>query len=361
MVQLVLRGLFILMTGAVAGLYASRAFWDSASGILLVVSISLLVSGGIILADALTPKKRLSSVSGVFLGLLVGMGAAYSLSFLVEYVGVLFPDLPGEFLEGVKVLLGVICVYGAISLVLQTKDDFRFVIPYVEFSKKIRGMRPLVLDTSVIIDGRILDIVHTQIMQGLVIVPRFVLNELQAVADSSDKLKRARGRRGLDIVAKLQASPQVDVSIDESEVEGPSVDQKLLTLSAELKARLLTTDFNLSKVADVRGVEVVNINQLAEALRPVVLPGERMCVKVVKPGESPGQGVGYLDDGTMVVVEYARDKLGTEIDLSVTSVLQTSAGRMIFGRLDERAGGDSGGGSGNDASSGGRGGKRGST
>jgi uncharacterized protein YacL len=333
MIQLVLRGLFLLMTAAVAALYAVRAFAESASGIILTIALALIISGLIVLIDIYTPRKRLSAISGVFLGLIVGMLAAYALTFLVDYTATIFFDIPDDLIQGVKVLIGVVCVFVSISLILQTKDDFRFVIPYVEFAKQIRGHRPMVLDTSAIIDGRIHDVAQTQIIQGLLIVPRFVLNEIQTVADSSDRLKRARGRRGLDVLAKLQTSPNVEFAIDESDAQGANVDQKLMSLAHDLNGRILTTDFNLTKVAQLRGIDVININSLAQALRPVVLPGELMTVKIIKPGEGPNQGVGYLDDGTMIVVESARDRIGQDVALSVTSVLQTAAGRMIFGRL----------------------------
>ncbi|QNN20976.1 PIN/TRAM domain-containing protein [Planctomycetales bacterium ZRK34] len=332
MIQIVLRGLFVLMTAMVAGMYALRSFSDSAQKLLLSIGSAMLIAGLIVLADIFTPRKRLSSLSGAFFGLLVGMLAAYSLSFIIDYISTLFP-VRSELMEGAKVFTGVVCVFAAISMILQTKDDFRFVIPYVEFAKQIRGNRPMLLDTSAIIDGRILDIGQTQIIQGLLIVPRFVLNEMQTIADSADKLKRARGRRGLDIVAKLQANPTLDISIEDAEAEGATVDQKLVSLAQDLHARIITTDFNLTKVAELRGVDVININTLAEAMRPVVLPGELLSVRVVKPGESPGQGVGYLEDGTMVVVENARPHIGHDIALTVTSSLQTAAGRMIFGKL----------------------------
>lgn len=335
MIQFILRGLFLLMTAVVAALYAVTTFGKPGDElkILATMAVPLVVAAALILWDILTPRKKLSAVSGVFLGLIVGMLAAYAMSFLVTYVGILFSSAPKELLQGIQVFLGVICVFGAVSLILQTKDDFRFIIPYVEFAKQIRGPRPMILDTSAIIDGRILDIAQTQILSGMLIVPRFVLNELQTISDSADKLKRARGRRGLDILTKLQNHPLIDVSIEDADVEGATVDQKLLTLSDDLHARLLTTDFNLAKIAEVRGVDVININRLAEALRPVLLPGEEMNVQLIKPGESPTQGVGYLEDGTMIVVEHGRPHLGSNVPITVTSVLQTSAGRMIFGRL----------------------------
>jgi len=241
-------------------------------------------------------------------------------------------------LRGVKVFIGLITCYLSISLVIQTKDDFRFVIPYVEFAKQIRGTRPTVVDTSVIVDGRIIDILDTGVMQGTLIVPKFVLNELQTIADSTDKLRRARGRRGLDVLQKLQDQSQVEVVIEDREPEGAGVDQKLVNLAMEMQGRILTNDYNLNKIARLRGLEVINLNDLAKALRPVVLPGERISVTLVKPGESAGQGVGYLEDGTMVVVEGGAEHLKETVSLTVTSTLQTSAGRMIFGKYEGPAG-----------------------
>jgi uncharacterized protein YacL len=191
----------------------------------------------------------------------------------------------------------------------------------------------------VIIDGRIADIANTRILEAELIVPRFVLNELQTIADSSDKLKRSRGRRGLDMLNKLQLNENVDIRILETTPERSApdagVDEMLVDLALQLGGgKVVTNDYNLNKIAQFRGVTVININDLANALKPVVLPGESLVVKVIKPGEEMGQGVGYLDDGTMVVAEGARDRVGEVVELTVTSVLQTSAGRMIFGRLD---------------------------
>jgi uncharacterized protein YacL len=222
---------------------------------------------------------------------------------------------------------------------MRTKDDVRFVVPYVEFTKQTKGARPLVLDTSAIIDGRIADLYRSKLFDAPLIVPRFVLAELQLISDSADKLKRKRGRRGLDILKEMQANPIIDVEIDDTpplaeleEVEG--VDQKLVLFTKNCNGRLATTDYNLSKVAQVRSVDVLNINDLASSLKTIALPGEAMQVKIIKPGEEADQGIGYLDDGTMVVVEGARDKIGRELVISITSSLQTSAGKMIFGKFE---------------------------
>lgn len=349
MILYILRGAFILIAASVTMLYVlsfqnELAAQDKTlpfSTVVLMLGTTLGVAGVVIAIDIATRRKKLAAVSGVFLGLIAGLVAAYALSFVVDLVALLFAPPYGSerasflnLLQGVKVLIGLVTCYLGISLVIQTKDDFRFVIPYVEFAKQIRGNRPTVLDTSVIIDGRILDIVNTRLLQGVLVVPKFVLNELQTVADSPDKLRRARGRRGLDTLQKLQDNQIVEVHIDDSDAEGAGVDQKLISLAQQMQARVMTNDFNLNKIATLRGVDVINLNDLAKALRPVVLPGEHMQVRLVKGGEGPTQGVGYLDDGTMVVVENGRTHLGEEVEISVTSTLQTSAGRMIFGRLD---------------------------
>ncbi|MFA5787257.1 MAG: PIN domain-containing protein [Actinomycetota bacterium] len=194
--------------------------------------------------------------------------------------------------------------------------------------------RPKVLDTSVIIDGRLLDVVKAGFVEGHLILPQFVLAELHSIADSGDELRRARGRRGLEVLAALQRDPHVDVRMSEEEFpEVFDVDAKLVRLAREGSATLVTNDFNLSRVAELQGVSVLNLNELAAALRPVVLPGEMIRVQLQKEGREAGQGVGYLEDGTMVVVEGGRGSLGKSVDASVTSVLQTSAGRMIFCRL----------------------------
>jgi len=221
---------------------------------------------------------------------------------------------------------------------MQTKDDFRFIIPYVEFSKQTKGNCPLLLDTSVIIDGRIADIASTKVITSPMVIPRFILNELQNIADSSDRLRRNRGRRGLDILNKMQTNPEIDLSIQDitlvSKEAAEPVDHKLVSAAQKLAGKVVTNDYNLNKVASIRGVDVINVNDLANALKSVLLPGEILQVKVVKPGDQQGQGVGYLEDGTMVVIEQGRQYLHRDVEVVVTSVLQTSAGRMIFGKID---------------------------
>ncbi|MCA9051734.1 MAG: PIN/TRAM domain-containing protein, partial [Planctomycetaceae bacterium] len=235
--------------------------------------------------------------------------------------------------NAVQMLIGAVICYSLVSFLLQTRGDFRFIIPYVEFVKEMKGRKPYVLDTSVIIDGRIADVVETQILESQLVVPDFVLREVQDIADSSDKNRRARGRRGLEVLAILQKSPHTDVRLHETsraDFRSTAVDHKLVELAKLLRGGVITNDFNLNKVASVQGIPVINLNDVANALRPRFIPGERLKLKIIKEGEGPGQGVGYLDDGTMVVCEGAANMLGKDIDSIVTSVLQSSAGRMIF-------------------------------
>lgn len=280
--------------------------------------------------DIFFPKKRVEIISAVYFGLLIG----FLLSFL--FIKALSPAI-GKWMYGpvVELLITLAIPYLCISLLLQTKDDFRFIIPYVEFSRELKAGKPLVMDSSALIDGRIAEVVDTHIVDGQIIVPQFVLHEIQEIADSNDKLRRTRGRRGLEVLAKLQNNPNVDVRMRESERgegDGQTVDQRIVEVAKQVGGRVVTNDFNLNKVASVQGIDVINLNDVANALKPRYLPGERLKIKVIKEGESAGQGVGYLDDGTMVVCESASHLIGKEIDVIVTSVLQSSAGRMIFGR-----------------------------
>jgi uncharacterized protein YacL len=310
----------------------------------------LAIGGVVLLTDMKERQKQITTISAIYFGLLLGLllGWLFALALdpIVRSLSVTLPDASQVKLVIVtRVLITVICCYVTISTLLQTKDEFRFIIPYVEFSKQVKGGRPLVLDTSVIIDGRIADVCDTRLIDTKLVVPRFVLQELQAIADSSDKLKRNRGRRGLDVLKRLQSNPRIDLQMHDGNVpelrtgERIRVDERLVILAKALGARVVTNDFNLNKIAQLQGVDVINLNELANALKTVALPGEYLSVRLVKPGDQIGQGVGYLDDGTMVVVEQGRPLIGQEVSIVVTSVLQTPAGRMIFGRPDQRASG----------------------
>ncbi len=337
----ILRAIFVLIMVGVAMNYAEtkdgfQAAQVPATSVFVIgLGMACLVLG----LDVFVPQKSLLAMSGLFFGIIVGLLVAYGASLIVNLlVDAYRPGVANDpLVNTTKIVIGIISCYLATSFILQTKDDVRFVIPYVEFVKQRKGQHPLILDTSVIIDGRIAEILEAWVVDAPVIVPRFVLNELQMVADSADKLKRNRGRRGLDVVNRLQKIETIEVQFHESDEGtglGQPVDQRLVLLAESIDGRIVTNDFNLNKVARIRGVRVVNLNDLANALKPVFLPGETMLVKIIKPGEEQGQGIGYLDDGTMVVVEQGRDHIGQSIGITVTSVLQTSAGRMVFGRPD---------------------------
>jgi uncharacterized protein YacL len=319
---------------------------DSTSG---YAAFFTILGGGllIVVTDILLRNKQITTLSAIYFGLLLGLLLGNILStalepFLFDWNSPNAASMPGLHQRKalVTLLITVVCCYIAISTLLQTKDEFRFIIPYVEFSKQLKGNKPLVLDTSVIIDGRIADVCDTRFVDTRLIVPRFVLQELQSVADSSDKLKRNRGRRGLDMLKRMQNNPKVELEMHEANLpelrDVHKVDERLVALAKAIGARVVTNDYNLNKIAQLQGVEVINLNELANALKSVALPGETMNVRLVKPGDQFGQGVGYLEDGTMVVVEQGRSSIGQEVLITVTSVLQTPAGRMIFGRIEQR-------------------------
>lgn len=328
----VARGLFILIaTGS--GLVLTRKIndaYDTAVNHVWVMLACALGATVLAILDWLHPRKPIAKISAVAFGLIVGVG----LGALFRLVVALTPINKPEVLDSVQLVLTVVFSCVAVVIIMQTKDEFRFVIPYVEFSRQLKGLRPLILDTNVIIDGRVADICETRLIDSPVVVPRFVLQELQEIADSTDRLTRNKGRRGLDILNRLQRCDKIDVTIHETpRAPGELVDNRLLSLAKELSARIMTNDFNLNKIAQLQGVEVININELANALKPAVIPGEEMTISILRPGDQPGQGVGYLDDGTMVVVEQGRDRMGQEVRVVVNSVYQTQAGRMIFGKI----------------------------
>jgi uncharacterized protein YacL len=345
MILHILRALFVLLVTAVAWSFV-RDPATFGTDAWLIVAIPLILGVLLVCADILAPRKKLSLFSGAFFGLVVGISIAYSLSYVTPLVLDQFEYFTNQSLDRfrdpltryINLLIGTATCYLAISFILQTKDDFRFIIPYVEFSKQTKGARQIIIDTSVLIDGRIADIAQTGIIESQLIVPRFVVQELQTIADGSDKLKRNRGRRGLDTLADLKGNQRIElIDYDPSGRQDAKlpVDEQLLHLAKDLNARVLTNDLNLNKVATLRGVDVINLNDLANAMKPVVLPGEKMVVKLVKPGEEPGQGVGYLDDGTMVVVEQGRPHINEDVEFVVTNTRQTSAGKMIFGRMGD--------------------------
>lgn len=339
----VLRGLFIFVVAAIAYLYAEKVEVLSQRQHAVVI-FAVMGAFLIVVVDMVWPRKSLRALAGILFGLLAGVLVTLVFSLTVNFMADVFMPMgqtaqsPNFLLRFIKFMVGAVSCYLTISFVMQTKDDFRFVIPYVEFSRQTKGARPFLLDTSVIIDGRIADICQTGIIESEVTIPRFILQELQSIADSADRMKRKRGRRGLDILNTMQTDKRVDLVIRDMDFAadlGRSVDEMLVAAAERTDGRIVTTDYNLNKIARLRGIDVINVNDLANALKPVFLPGEGLKLKIVKPGEGPAQGVGYLDDGTMVVVEQARNRIGKTVDITVTSALQTSAGRLVFGKLAE--------------------------
>lgn len=334
MALLILRVVFITVAAGIATLFFRAGFSSGPSYLpYLVIAGLVLLSLGVIAIDVFIPRKQIEVISAVYFGLLVGFLLTYILLVAMQP---LIDESP--FTPPLRLLMAAVLCYVCTSLLLQTKDDFRFVIPYVEFSRDLKGMRPLVLDTSSIIDGRLAELAETNIIDSQVIMPSFVLAELQAIADSNDRLRRARGRRGLDILNKLRAHPKIDFQIYDRELPefaGQPVDMKLVVLAKHLEGKIVTGDFNLNKVAKVHNVAVINLNEIAASLRPQFLPGEAFEVRIVKAGEGADQGIGYLDDGTMVVVEGGRYRINATLPVVVTSTLQTQAGRMLFAKVED--------------------------
>ena len=267
----------------------------------------------------------------------VGIIAGFLIAFLPSVI--LFRSYPGWIFA---LCLYAICgVIGYIIAVQKKEDLLGFFRPsrsqQAAEGPPARSVAARILDTSVIIDGRVADICYSGFLEGELVVPRFVLNELQTIADSDDPLKRNRGRRGLDVLNALQRQERVEVRIEELDFpELSGVDSKLVALAKAMNLPVMTNDFNLNKIAELQGVRVLNINELSNSLKPVVLPGESVSVTLIREGKEPGQGVGYLDDGTMMVVEGGKKHIGRQVDTTVTSILQTPAGRMIFAALKEK-------------------------
>jgi uncharacterized protein YacL len=269
----------------------------------------------------------------VLLGIFIGLGITVLLGMLLIRIEKFGPQL--------VLLVGIIAIYFGVAITLSMKEELYFFFPGLARPEDAAGADaanatpPKLLDTNVIIDGRIADIARAGFIEGAILVPNFVLEELHLIADSSDTLRRNRGRRGLDILNAMQQEPDLNISVL-SEYETvfrntDPVDARLVLLAKEVRGMIVTNDFNLNKVAQLQGIRVLNVNELANAVKPVVLPGEEMTVTVVREGKEPEQGVAYLDDGTMVVIERGKDRIGETIPVTVTSVLQTVAGKMIFG------------------------------
>ncbi|RMG08841.1 MAG: PIN/TRAM domain-containing protein [Planctomycetota bacterium] len=303
---------------------------EAAFGAMLVAGLLAML---VILADALAvARSNIATVSAIVFGLLVGFLTAQLFVGIVSLL-VNFDDPQSQdVLNGIRLATTLIFCYLGPAYLLRTKDDFRFIVPYVEFRPQSKGPRPLVLDTSAIIDGRVVELAAAGVFDAPFVVHRAVVEELQRIADAADKNRRVRGRRGLDKLRELQSLPGVEVELPQATFGG-EVDRQLLELAKARAGRLVTVDYNLQKVAELEGVPVLNLNEVARATQPEHLPGDRLELKIVRPGEGARQGVGYLDDGTMVVVAEGRELKGQEVAVVVTKAIQSSAGRMVFARL----------------------------
>ena len=321
----------LLLAGMVAVATASRPLpW----GLLPNAALGLALGVAAIFLETRIRSVTAKEIAGGFLGALAGV--LFALLVSVPLAKIPMAAETQVFLQSLGLLL-----FTYVGLMLGfTRGEWFDPLSVVAYFRGTTTQKNVkILDTSVIIDGRIADICETGFMDGTLVIPQFVLKELQQVADSADSLKRNRGRRGLDILQKVRKMSGIDVEISELDFpEVKEVDLKIIELAKEMDAKIVTNDFNLNKVAQVRGVLVLNINELANALKPVVLPGEFMRVFILKEGKEYNQGVAYLDDGTMVVVDNARKLLGKNVDVTVTSVLQTTAGKMIFGKTIEAPG-----------------------
>jgi uncharacterized protein YacL len=319
--------LFVVVTCYLIQPFGLAPQWDAAAG-------------GVIGAAIVVFEWRLHSVSlkrliGAAFGSILGIFGAYLFALVIRN------SLPaGRTQSFLQIMVMLLMAYVGLAVGASKGDLLNLsALGGVFGGEKQLKKSYKILDTSVIIDGRIADIAETGFLDGTIVIPQFVLRELQLVADSADSLKRNRGRRGLDILQRLQKVASVQIQIVEDDFPAVrEVDLKLIELAKVYEGKIITNDFNLNKVAQLQGVEVLNINELANSLKPIVLPGETMKVFVLKEGKEYNQGVAYLDDGTMVVVDNARKMIGKNIDVSVTSVLQTTAGKMIFGKWDERRG-----------------------
>jgi uncharacterized protein YacL len=341
MVLIALRTIFFLVSIGIAVLIFNSAPMRSApSWVPWAVLITMVtIPLGAIAADLWIKRKDLTVITSIYFGLLIGVFLTYVAVLALSPLLASFSASP--VVAWVPPILGMLLCYVSTSVLLQTRNDFRFIIPYVQFARDVRGLRPNVLDISCIVDGRIAELADTGLFQSRFVVPAAVMEDLQTSADAPEKHRRMRGRRGLDVLTRLRNTPTIEIEIlsnREPLAESNSIESELIELTRELGGRIITNDPNLMKIASVRGIAALNVNDVAVALRPSYVPGDMLDVKLVKPGEEPGQGVGFLDDGTMVVVEHGRDVIGRTISVSVTSTLQTSAGRLVFARPEMHRG-----------------------
>jgi len=330
---IVLRILFILISiSLTSAYYLAWSFKAALIAGIIAAAVSLAL---IILIEYISHSLQTRTIFATIIGLITGLTLGHLINLALTSSG-------GDFVARYGFILRPFMYhffgFAVMMFFFINNEEIAFLDKI--FSDKMEdgnsSISYKILDTSVIIDGRIADICDTGFLEGILVIPNFVLYELQMIADSADSIKRNRGRRGLDILNKMQKDQSIMVKISDMDFpEVHEVDTKLVKLAKVMGAKVITNDFNLNKVAEFHGVSVLNINQLSNALKPIVLPGEEMGVTLIKEGKDPNQAIGYLDDGTMVVVENGRKKLNEDVDVIVTSVLQTTAGRMIFTRLKE--------------------------
>lgn len=316
---------FFLILSAALGYYIGLFFQ------LPVLGIQAGCLSGLVLIFLESRMRRVSvrGLSSMVFGLLLGVFMAKLISDIMMFLPI------GVFWHSVtKVILTLIFSYLGAVMALRGKDEFSIIVPYVRFRRQDSRDKVILLDTSVIIDGRVADIYKINFIPGRLVVTRSVLQELQALADSADDLKRQRGRRGLELLKSMRADPKLDLSIHEDEFHRDQlVDERLIEQAKMMDAALCTNDFNLSEIAALQGVEVLNIQELARSVTPVLFNGDALTVRLVKEGKENAQAVAYMDDGTMVVVNRAKDKIGQDVTVRVNSILQTNAGKMIFADL----------------------------
>jgi len=285
--------------------------------------------GGLLIAiDEMVKGFSLRAFSAATFGLILGTLIAWLVdrSQLFVYVD----ERPTRWLIRLSLFVGFSYI-GMVLAMRGNKEDFSLIIPFVRFTRQNSPEKLLLLDTSVIVDGRIADLIESNFLEGIIVVPRFVLRELQKIADSNDPIKRARGQRGLEMLGRIQRNKRIEVKVHEGDIPGEDqVDAKLVQLARALDAKLFTNDYNLGKIAELQSVAYVNLNELAQALKTVILPGEFFSLRIVREGKDKGQGIGYLSDGTMVVVNQAANLVGQQIKVQVISLLQTGAGVMVF-------------------------------
>ncbi len=323
-----IRLFFVVVCGTIAYTFSGGSAIDGISP-LVYVGAGTFLGAVVVLFEILARRVSLKGLSSGVFGIMFGLILGRMFTFLL----VIF-KMPEDMSAAFTSYIYLVCVYLGLTLGLKGKEEFNLIIPYVRFRRQEFKEENIVVDTSSIIDGRIVDIVKTGFLEAKFVVSRFVLNELQALADSTDYLKRQKGKRGIEILHSLKKEPAIEVVIHEEEFDAHlEVDEKLVKLAKLLESKILTTDYNLNRIAQLQGVKILNINDLVNALKPILLPGEKLSLKLIKEGKEHNQAIGYLEDGTMVVVENSKWLIGKTVDVEVTSILQSPSGRIIFTKI----------------------------